>query len=281
MTPSSYKIVKLINGEDIICTITPLKCDKHIRVEFPLKMQVAPRIQRDRVVESLHLSHWVHPATETTIFDIPSTSVIMVAEVSPGLSKYRPNKVHENIMIFSKKPGGTYNPIMEKGKGYHRHNPDGYGSGKNTHGYGFGNVGKNTGHTNKGTRYPKSILHASRNFSAQQTKHPTQKPTPLLAWLIMTYSNKNDTVLDFTMGSGGCGVATKMTGRKFIGIELDKDYFDISKKRIDCVIENTITSKEHLFTTQLTKDMKTLPESELLRKELDTFEKLVRVGPFD
>ena len=88
MTPSSYKIVKLINGEDIICTITPLKCDKHIRVEFPLKMQVAPRMQRDRVVESLHLSHWVHPATETTIFDIPSTSVIMVAEVSPGLSKY-------------------------------------------------------------------------------------------------------------------------------------------------------------------------------------------------
>lgn len=200
---------------------------------------------------------------------------------SPGLSKYRPNKVHENIMIFSKKPGGTYNPIMEKGKGYHRHNPDGYGSGKNTHGYGFGGVGKNTGHTNKGTRYPKSILHASRNFSAQQTKHPTQKPTPLLAWLIMTYSNKNDTVLDFTMGSGGCGVATKMTGRKFIGIELDKEYFDISKKRIDSVKENTITSKEHLFTTQLTEDMKTLPESELLRKELDTFEKLVRVGPFD
>jgi uncharacterized membrane protein len=88
MTPSSYKIVKLINGEDIICTISPLDCDKHIRVEFPLKMQVAPRMQRDRVVESLNLSHWVHPATETTIFDIPSTSVIMMADVSPGLSKY-------------------------------------------------------------------------------------------------------------------------------------------------------------------------------------------------
>ena len=88
MTPSSYKIVKLINGEDIICTISPLDCDKHIRVEFPLKMQVAPRMQRDRVVESLNLSHWIHPATETTIFDIPSTSVIMMADVSPGLSKY-------------------------------------------------------------------------------------------------------------------------------------------------------------------------------------------------
>ena len=51
-------------------------------------MQVAPRMQRDRVVESLNLSHWIHPATETTIFDIPSTSVIMMADVSPGLSKY-------------------------------------------------------------------------------------------------------------------------------------------------------------------------------------------------
>ena len=75
MTPSPYKIVKLINGEDIICSITPIDCDKHIRVEFPLKMQVAPRMQKDRIIESLNLSHWVHPATETTIFDIPSTSI--------------------------------------------------------------------------------------------------------------------------------------------------------------------------------------------------------------
>ena len=88
MTPSPYKIVKLINGEDIICSITPIDCDKNIRVEFPLKMQVAPRMQKDRIIESLNLSHWVHPATETTIFDIPSTSIIMVADVSPGLSKY-------------------------------------------------------------------------------------------------------------------------------------------------------------------------------------------------
>ena len=51
-------------------------------------MQVVPRMRRDRIVESLNLSHWVHPATETTIFDIPSTSVIMMADVSPGLSKY-------------------------------------------------------------------------------------------------------------------------------------------------------------------------------------------------
>ena len=150
---------------------------------------------------------------------------------SPGLAKYRPQKVHENIMVFSKNTGNTYNPIMEEGDPYHRFNEDGYGSGKNTHGYGFGS--KNKGHTNKGTRYPKSILHASRNFSAQQTTHPTQKPTNVLSWLIMTYSNPNDNVLDFTMGTGSCGVSCKMTGRNFVGIEKEKEYFDIkSKNRI-------------------------------------------------
>ena len=57
---------------------------------------------------------------------------------SPGLAKYRPQKVHENIMIFSKGKGSIYNPIMEEGDTYHRFNEDGYGSGKNSHGYGFG-----------------------------------------------------------------------------------------------------------------------------------------------
>ena len=84
---------------------------------------------------------------------------------SPGLAKKRPQKVHENILIFSKESGCIYNPIMEKGEPYKRQtdNPGGYGSGKNTHGYGFGNK-KTFSSENKGTRYPKSILHASRNF---------------------------------------------------------------------------------------------------------------------
>ena len=175
---------------------------------------------------------------------------------SPGLAPYRPNKVHENIMIFSKKPAGTYNAIMEKGQAYKRFNPDGYGTGKNTHGYGFGGKKKNTGHENKGTRYPKSILQASRNFSAQQTVHPTQKPTNLLNWLIMTYSNPNDVVMDFTMGSGSCGVSCKLTGRNFIGVELEKEYYDISVKRINeinLLQEGSITSKDHQLTTQIIK----------------------------
>ena len=183
---------------------------------------------------------------------------------SPGLAKKRPQKVHENILIFSKESGGVYNPIMEKGNPYTRYNPDGYGSGKNTHGYGFGN-NKSTGSSNSGTRYPKSILHASRNFSAQQTVHPTQKPTNILNWLIMTYSNEGDIVLDFTMGSGSTGVSAKLTGRKFIGIENEKEYFDISEKRITSISDNKfesiVTRSNSQLTTQIHKDMKTTPDT--------------------
>ena len=176
---------------------------------------------------------------------------------SPGLAKKRPMKVHENIMIFSKETGGTYNPIMEKGEAYYRHNPDGYGSGTNTHGYGFGD-NKVTTMKNDGTRYPKSILHASRNFSAQQTVHPTQKPTNLLNWLIMTYSNVGETVLDFTMGSGSCGMSAVMTDRNFIGVEKELEYFNIAKERIEGInyIERgSVTPTEHQLTTQISKDM--------------------------
>lgn len=188
---------------------------------------------------------------------------------SPGLAKYRPQKVHENIIIFSKGNGSIYNPIMEKGDPYSRFNENGYGSGKNTHGYGFGN--KNTGHTNEGTRYPKSILHASRNFSAQQTTHPTQKPTNLLSWLIMTYSNPNDTVLDFTMGTGSCGVSAKLTGRNFIGIEKEIEYFDISKIRIELAEPGILSKSDFLLTTQLHKETKTIPD----KKHEENFHKFL------
>lgn len=194
---------------------------------------------------------------------------------SPGLAKYRPQKVHENIMIFCKGGPGTYNPIMEKGGAYVREAKDkenGYGTGRNTHGYGFGRKKKDgpTKFENTGTRLPKSILHASRNFSAQQTVHPTQKPTNLLNWLIMTYSNPNDTVMDFTMGSGSCGVSAKLTGRNFIGIEQDKTYFEIASTRINNAPSNVVGPEDKQLTTQLPEGMETTSskkfESEILEK---------------
>ena len=153
---------------------------------------------------------------------------------SPGLAKKRPMKVHENILIFSKESGGTYNPQMEVGKPYKREskNPEGYVSARNDHGYGLKPV---KGFENTGTRYPKSILNISRDFSAQQQVHPTQKPVPMLEWLVSTYTNEGDLVLDNCMGSGSCGVACKNIGREFIGIEKEEKYYEVACERINKV----------------------------------------------
>jgi site-specific DNA-methyltransferase (adenine-specific) len=86
---------------------------------------------------------------------------------------------------------------------------------------------------NTGERYPRNII----KFNRDKNKiHPTQKPVALLEYLIKTYTNENDTVLDFTMGSGSTGVACKNLNRNFIGIEKDDKYFDIAKQRIEGVL---------------------------------------------
>jgi len=82
----------------------------------------------------------------------------------------------------------------------------------------------------KHTNYPKQIIEFD---SVQRVVHPTQKPVALMEYLIKTYTNEGETVLDFTMGSGTTGVAAKNLGRSFIGIELDQAYFDIADKRIN------------------------------------------------
>ena len=93
---------------------------------------------------------------------------------------------------------------------------------------------KTTKQTNekRNSKFPTSILKYKLD---KQKLHPTQKPVKLLEWLILTYSNKGDTVLDFTMGSGSCGIACINTDRKFIGVEMDKEIFKIAKNRITCI----------------------------------------------
>ena len=84
-------------------------------------------------------------------------------------------------------------------------------------------------------KYPTNIIQFNaRKNECNNTKrvHPTQKPVELLEYLIKTYSNPHNTVLDFTMGSGSTGVACQNTNRNFIGIELNEDYFKIAKGRI-------------------------------------------------
>ena len=113
----------------------------------------------------------------------------------------------------------TYNPQMTIGVPYV--------SGGGDSGEATGGVQK-IQTKNTGTRYPRSI----QKFKREVGLHPTQKPVALLEYLIKTYTQENETVLDFTCGSGSTGVAAKNTNRKFIGIELDQNYFEIAKKRI-------------------------------------------------
>ena len=97
-----------------------------------------------------------------------------------------------------------------------------------------------------GYRYPSSVqfcCNQSGELNNTHRVHPTQKPVPLLEYLIKTYTNEGELVLDFTMGSGSTGVACMNTNRKFIGIELDDKYFEIAENRI----KESIDKKEELL----------------------------------
>lgn len=138
-------------------------------------------------------------------------------------AKKMPLKVHEQILIFYKSPP-IYNPQMRTG-----FKPYTCKSGRASSNYGS-QVSVVT--ENSGDRYPIDILSFPRDGGRI---HPTQKPVALCEYLIKTYTNESDTVLDNCMGSGTTGVACKLTGRNFIGIELNKEYFKIAKQRIkDC-----------------------------------------------
>lgn len=138
-----------------------------------------------------------------------------------------PLKQHENISLFYKKQP-TYNPQKYIDKPYDKTKYNGRHMKENVLGSYVSKISKNNGE-----RFPKSILKFSQNWSRQQQIHPTQKPVPLMEYLIKTYTNENETVLDFTMGSGSTGVACVNTNRNFIGIEMDDNYFNIASERIE------------------------------------------------
>lgn len=150
-------------------------------------------------------------------------------------AKHQPLKEHENILVFYKdKP--TYNPIKEprKGSGLNRLK-SGYKS--NPASGEFNNHMKSNRTEVEYTelKYPSSVQEFN-NRERGMGLHPTQKPLALMEYLVKTYTNEGDTVLDFTMGSGTTGVACKNLNRNFIGIELDENYFNIAKQRIEEIL---------------------------------------------
>ena len=148
---------------------------------------------------------------------------------NPLLCKKRPMKYHENISLFYKKQC-TYNPQMTKGK---MRNKKPVMSGKKKDENWNGSMRSIKGIDNiNNLYYPRSYQYFN-NANQKNKKHPTQKPVALMEYLIKTYTNEGETILDFTMGSGSTGVAAKNTNRKFIGIEQDTNYFNIAKERIN------------------------------------------------
>jgi len=151
-------------------------------------------------------------------------------------SKNRPMSKHEDICVFSKAPMGHASLL---GDNRMKYNPQGVTSTGKTktvkekgfHGNHIGARPNQIGNVyDVFTGFPDTIL----KFSKEKTHiHPTQKPVALMEYLIKTYTNEGETVLDFTMGSGTTGVAAKNLNRNFVGIELDETYFRIAKERIE------------------------------------------------
>ena len=148
-------------------------------------------------------------------------------------AKRMPLRQHEQIAVYYKKPP-VYNPQFSKGKPLH----------------GKGTLYKNKEHKNnnygdfkqlddirKGStdKYPTSVL-KFKKVHPSKAIHPTQKPVELLEYLIKTYTNEGETVLDNCMGSGSTGVACINTNRNFIGIELSEEYYNIAKERINNIV---------------------------------------------
>ena len=144
----------------------------------------------------------------------------------------RPLKCYEDILVFYKKQPIYHNTELiklEKPINSYRKNGKG-GTLLNT-------IKCQKGRTQEYTNYNKDTL-CFNNEHNVNALHPTQKPVALLEYIIKTYTNEGDTVLDNCMGSGSTGVASINTNRNFIGIELDENYFNIAKERINNIVRN-------------------------------------------
>jgi len=142
--------------------------------------------------------------------------------------RYRPMKDNENISVFYKKqPTYKNTELVELEKPVSSYRKNGKGGAL------LQPVNAPKGRVQKYTNYNKMILEFNNEHNVGKNVHPTQKPIALMEYLVKTYTNENETVLDFTMGSGSTGVAAKNLNRSFIGIEQDPNYFKIAEERIN------------------------------------------------
>ena len=150
-------------------------------------------------------------------------------------AKYQPIKEHEQVLVFGIGDNLVYNPIMQErasgglSRTKYSYNPSNTGKRDTLGGFEMTHAVHNG---NNELRYPSSVQKFNNRARGDRGLHPTQKPLSLFEYLVKTYTNEGDTVLDFVMGSGTTGLACKNLNRNFIGCELDKNYFEIAKERM-------------------------------------------------
>jgi len=221
------------NSIDLVLTDPPYgttHCKWDTVIDFELMWKELKRVTKDRGAICLFgsepfSSHLRLSNLKMFKYDWVWQKTIMTGFLN---AKKMPMGNYELTSVFYSKPP-LYNPQMTEGLPYKdvgRKNKEIYTPENHTVRQGL----KRQDLVNKGLRYPNRIIKFSNPNNNKV--HPTQKPVALLEYLIKTYTLENETVLDFTMGSGSTGVAAKNLNRKFIGIEMDDKYFKIAEERI-------------------------------------------------
>lgn len=231
--------MKKIPDGSVDCIITDLPfgitdCDFDRRLPFePMWEQFNRVTKRNAAVALFANSKFLIELAASNLRDYRYKWVWIKPQGSGFLNaKKMPLKCHEDILIFYRQLP-TYNPQFTQGKPYS------YCTSTKTQNYQSGGWYEGYRATSDGRRYPLDTLHIKGvnngggiKNGVGLTVHPTQKPTDLLEYLIKTYTNEGETVLDATMGSGSTGVACVNTGRNFIGFETEKNFYDIANERI-------------------------------------------------
>jgi site-specific DNA-methyltransferase (adenine-specific)/modification methylase len=150
-------------------------------------------------------------------------------------AKRMPMRSHEDIMVFYKKLG-TYNPQMEYAPDRKNHP---IGNGEHTDkNQCYGNFDRVINPIISEYKFPRSVVKIKKEHLCNGEEHPTQKPVELIEWLVKTYTNENEVVLDNCMGSGTTAVACINTNRQFIGFEITEEYFNLANKRIEVLLHD-------------------------------------------
>ena len=230
-------IMKTIEGQSIDFILTDLpygvtNCKWDSIIPFDLMWKELKRIQKNNTVIALFGTEPFSSKLRMSNIDMFKYDWIWKKNRPSGMlnAKHQPMRNHEIISVFYSK-SGKYYPIKEK-RGYIPPKNAKYKC------YSKNNTQNNVHHDTDfkildELRYPTTVKEFDSIANRKEMLHPTQKPLDLIEYLIQTYTLENETVLDFTMGSGTTGVACKNLSRNFIGIENNKEYFEIAENQIN------------------------------------------------